>query len=155
MPCILLQKFFDNRNYQLDIYSVEPKIDFIQGTLFRLSTSYELETKANIPVYGGEKTNSNSLNLETKYNILQSSSISGKFTFNNIDFKTPTGNNTANSTVGYTIAGWFAPGKNYIWNLTVTKRLLNNLELSVQYDGRKPATSRTVHVGKASLTALF
>ena len=47
------------------------------------------------------------------------------------------------------------PGSNYIWNVTLTKRLLNNLELNVQYDGRKPGSSRTVHVGRAGVTALF
>ena len=145
---------FDNRNYLLDIYSIGPTIDFIQGTSFRMSTGYKLETKENDPVYGGEKTNSNSFNFESKYNILQSTSIAGKFTFDNIKFNSPTGS-TSNSTTGYTMLDGLLPGKNYIWNLTITKRLLNNLELSVQYDGRKPGTARTVHVGKASLTALF
>jgi hypothetical protein len=146
---------FENKNYELNIYSFEPRIDFINGTVFRLSTGYKLESKKNKEIYGGEKSRSNSVNLETKYNILQSSSVSGKFTFNDINYKTPSGVTTENSTVGYTILDGLLPGKNYIWNLTVTKRLLNNLELSIQYDGRKPATGKTVHVGKASLTALF
>ena len=147
-------KVIDNRNYLIDLYSTEPKIDFIRGTSFRFSTGYKLQTKKNALDYGGEETSSNSVNVETKYNILQSTSVAGKFTFDNIKFTSPTGS-TSNSTVGYTMLDGLLPGKNYIWNVTVTKRLLNNLELSVQYDGRKPATARTVHVGKASLTALF
>ena len=47
------------------------------------------------------------------------------------------------------------PGKNFLWSLGFTKRLLNNLELTFQYDGRKAGSSRTVHVGRASITALF
>jgi len=42
-----------------------------------------------------------------------------------------------------------------LWNLGVTKRLLNNIELSLQYDGRKAGTAGTVHLGRASITALF
>ncbi len=47
------------------------------------------------------------------------------------------------------------PGTNLLWNLQLTKRLLNNLELNFQYDGRKPGATRTIHTGRASITALF
>lgn len=141
---------FNNRNYQLDIYNAEPNLTYIRGTSFRVLTGYKFETKTNLPLYGGEKSTSHSLNLESKYNILQSSSVTGKFTFNNIDYKSP-----ANTTVSYIMLDGLLPGKNYLWSLSFTKRLLNNLELTMQYDGRKPGTSRTVHIGRASITALF
>lgn len=141
---------FANRNFELENYSVEPKISFIQGTSFRIITSYKFDSKQNNVLYGGEKSVSNSLNLESKYNILQNSSVNGRFTFNNISYKFP-----ANTTVSYIMLEGLLPGKNYIWSLSFTKRLLNNLELNFQYDGRKPGRARTVHVGRASLTALF
>lgn len=144
---------FDNRNYDLEINSVEPLLTFIRGTSFRIVTGYKYETRSNHPAHGGEKSNSNSVNLETKYNVLQNSSITGKFTFNNIDFNAVNG--SANSTVGYIMLDGLLPGKNYLWSVILTKRLLNNLELNFQYDGRKPASSSTVHIGRASLTALF
>ncbi|MEI9944582.1 MAG: hypothetical protein WDN26_10230 [Chitinophagaceae bacterium] len=144
---------FDNRNYELDINSVEPTITFIQGTSFRIATSYKYENKKNLPLYGGEKSNSNSINIESKYNVLQNSSLTGKFTFNNIDYKSANGN--ATSTVSYIMLDGLLPGKNFLWTVTLTKRLLNNLELNFQYDGRKAASSKTVHIGRASLTALF
>ena len=97
-----------------------------------LVTGYKFENKKNQPLYGGEKSISNSLNLESKYNILQNSSITGKFTFNNISYKSP-----ANTTVSYIMLDGLLPGKNFLWSLTFTKRLLNNLELNFQYDGRK------------------
>lgn len=141
---------FNNRNYDLDIYSVEPMVSFIRGTSFRFVTGYKFESKTNDPTYGTEKSISHSLNLESKYNIVQNSSITGKFVFNNIDY-----NATANTTVSYIMLDGLLPGKNYLWSLGFTKRLLNNLEFSLQYDGRKPGTARTVHVGRASITALF
>jgi len=144
---------FDNRNYDLDIKSVEPMLTFINGTTFRIAAGYEYEEKVNLPQYGGEKSSSHSINLESKYNVLQNSFITGKFTFNDIDFVSKNG--TATTTVSYIMLEGLLPGKNYLWSITLTKRLLNNLELNFQYDGRKPATSKTVHIGKASLTALF
>src|SRR5690606_5278654 len=97
---------------------------------------YKFENRSNHPAYGGEKSKSNSINLETKYNVLQNSSITGKLTFNNIDFDAKNG--SANSTVGYIMLDGLMPGKNYLWSVILTKRLLNNLELNFQYDGRKP-----------------
>jgi hypothetical protein len=144
---------FDNRNYDLKIRTLEPSVTYIQGTKFRIATGYKYEDKKNQPVFGGEKSRSNSINLETKYNVLQNSSITGRFTFNNIDFKTS--GNAAVSTVSYIMLDGLLPGKNYLWSVTLTKKLLNNLELNFQYDGRKPAEAKTVHIGRASLTALF
>ncbi len=141
---------FANRNYELAVYSIEPFFTFIRGSTFRVVTSYKFDTKQNLPLYGGEKSVSNSLNIESKYNILQNSSLTGRFTFNNIDYKFP-----ANTTVSYIMLDGLLPGKNLLWSLGFTKRLLNNLELSFQYDGRKAGTSRTVHIGRAAITALF
>jgi len=143
---------FDNRNYELQITSFEPLISFIKGTLFRITGSYKLENKENAPVYGGEKAYSNSVNIETKYNVLQNSSIVGKFTFNNIDYRSQTG---ATTTVAYTMLDGLLPGKNFLWSLSVTKRLINNLELNFQYDGRKPAGTKVINIGRVSATALF
>lgn len=144
---------FDNRNYDLDINSIEPMFTFIKGTSFRIATGYKYENKKNLAKYGGETAKSNSINVESKYNVLQNSSITGKFTFNDIDFKSANGN--ATTTVSYIMLDGLLPGKNLLWSVILTKRLLNNLELNFQYDGRKPASSKTVHIGRAALTALF
>ena len=141
---------FSNRNYELHVTSEEPRIALVKGTKFRLQTSYRYEEKENQPIYGGEKSYSNSINFETKYNILQNSSVTGRFTFNDIKYKYP-----VNTTVSYIMLDGLLPGSNYLWSLEFTKRLLNNVEINFQYEGRKPGDSRTVHVGRAAIRALF
>jgi hypothetical protein len=141
---------FANRNYELEIYSAEPKISFVRGTVFRLQTSYKFEKKNNLPQYGGEQSLSNAINVETKYNILSNSSLVTRFTYNDINYNHP-----ANTTVSYIMLNGLLPGKNFLWSVDLTKRLLNNLELNFQYEGRKPGDSRTVHVGRAAIRALF
>ena len=111
---------------------------------------YRLDRKKNLPLYGAEKSVSNSLNLESRYSILQNSALTAKFTINNIDYKFP-----SNTTVSYIMLDGLLPGKNMLWSLSFNKRLMNNLELSLQYDGRKAGTSKTVHIGRAAITALF
>ena len=141
---------FANRNYELDVNNVEPRLVFIQGTKFRFATGYKFDTKKNKQEFGGEKSTSNSINVETKYNVLQNSAIAGKFTYSNIDYKFP-----VNTTVSYIMLDGLLPGSNYLWSIDLTKRLLNNLELNFVYEGRKPGTARTVHIGRASVRALF
>lgn len=141
---------FGNRNYELDIYSVEPRLTFIRGTIFRLQSSYRFETKNNIKQFGGEQAISNAINIETKYNVLQNSTVNGRFTFNNIRFDHP-----VNTTVSYIMLDALLPGQNFLWAVDFTKRLLNNVELNFQYEGRKPGEARTVHVGRAAIRALF
>ncbi len=146
----LLTPQFANRNYQLSFYNAEPFITYIKGTSFRLSGSYRYEKKKNLEGVVGEKSLSHSVNLETKYNLLQNSSLTGKFTFNNIDYKFP-----ANTTVSYIMLDGLLPGKNFLWSLGVSKRLMNNLEIRFNYDGRKAGVSKSVHLGTAAITALF
>lgn len=141
---------FGNRNYELNIYSVEPRLIFVNRTVFRLQAGYKLDRKENAPAYGGELALSNAINLESKYNVLQNSSINARFTFNNISYNHP-----ANTTVSYIMLDGLLPGQNYLWWVELTKRLLNHVELSLQYEGRKPGDARTVHIGRASLRALF
>jgi len=145
---------FGNRNYELDIMNTEPRLSFIRGTVFRLQTSYKLENKKNKPQYGGEQSVSHALNVETKYNVLQNSSIVARFTYNNIDYTAPV-SGIKNPSVEYIILDALRPGSNYLWSLDFTKRLSNLIEVNFQYEGRKPADTRTINIGRASLRALF
>jgi hypothetical protein len=144
---------FDNRNYEINRNNGELLLSYIKGTSFRITTGYKREHKKNAGIYGGETSLSNALTAETKYNILQSASVTGKFTYNGLKYSA--GTNGAQTTVGYIMLDGLLPGTNLLWNLQLTKRLLNNLELNFQYDGRKPGATRTIHTGRASITALF
>lgn len=144
---------FSNRNYAINQTVLEPSVSFIKGTKMRFTVGYSFSDKQNAGGFN-EKATSSALNTELKYNVLSSSSINTKFSLNNINFKYAEGG-SANSTVGYIMLDGLLPGKNYLWNTEYTKRLSGNIELSVQYEGRKPGTARTVHIGRASVRAIF
>jgi hypothetical protein len=145
----LVNPSFANRNYQVDEVSAEPSVSYIHKSDFRLSLIYTYDTRKN-KIGDTASAANNQLAVEVKYNVLSNGTINGRFSFNNINF---TGD--PNSTVGYVLLNGLLPGKNYLWNLELTKRLAGNIELNLQYEGRKPGNNAVVHTGRVSIKAIF
>lgn len=144
---------FDNRNYNIESYGMEPRLSFIRGTNFRIAVGYKYDDKQNTDA--AQKAIINSLTSEAKYNVLSSSSVTAKFTYSQIKYSDPGNANTPNTSVSYIMLDALLPGKNFLWTVDFTKRLTSYLELNFQYEGRKAGVSNTVHIGRASLRALF
>jgi hypothetical protein len=149
----LFTRNFVNRNYEIAHFSTEPRLSLIRGTVFRIQTSYKIEEKQNEAQYGGEKSTSNAIHIETKYNVLQNSSINGRFTFNNINYRP--NHVQENPSVTYIILDGLLPGRNFLWGVDFTKRLFGSVELNLQYEGRKPGETRSIHTGRAAIRALL
>lgn len=141
--------FFENRNYQIDEFAAEPMVSYIYKSDFRASLIYSYDLRKN-KIGLLEKAVNNSVTAEMKYNVLSSGALNGRFSFNHIAY---TGN--ANSTVGYILLDGLLPGKNFLWNLELTKRIAGNIEMNLQYEGRKADKSVVVHTGRAALRAIF
>ena len=141
---------FANRNYHIKQINTEPRFTFTRGTNFRLQAGYQYLQKENSLLFGGEKSISNALQAEGKYNAVNNTSINAKFTYNHINY-----NGVPNTTVSYIMLDALLPGKNLLWSIDITKRLVNNLELNFQYEGRKPGETRAIHIGRASLRAIL
>ena len=147
---------FDSANYNLKGWSAEPGLTFTRRSNLRIGLSCRLTAKQNAAEWGGQKYTSEAWNTDFKYNILQSTSIQGKFTMSSIVYTAAGGKApSTTSAVSYTILEGLQPGKNYLWNLDLTKKLGNSLELSLQYEGRKAGSTGIVHTGRAALRALL
>ncbi|HVS98487.1 MAG TPA: hypothetical protein VHE54_18470, partial [Puia sp.] len=147
---------FDSSNYDLKQWAVEPGVTYTKGSNLRVALSFRMTDKQNALQWGGQHYTADAFNSDFKYNILQSTSIQGKFTMTSIAYTA--GKNGAASTsspVSYTILEGLAPGKNYLWGLEFTKKLGGSLELSLQYEGRKAGETGIVHTGRAALRALL
>ena len=138
---------FNNRNFDVQSISIEPRITYTQGTTFRAQLGYVQQDKKNT---GIEKAKIGSLQLESKYNVVANTSLSGRFTMSTIQF-----NGDASTSVGYIMLEGLQPGKNFIWNIDLTKRLSSFIEMSIQYEGRKAGSSGIVNLGRAQIRAIL
>ncbi|MFI5154776.1 MAG: hypothetical protein ACHQEM_01235 [Chitinophagales bacterium] len=147
-------KDFTNSNYSLDQYSIAPDLSYTRKSNLRITIGYIYADKKNDPQYGGETYSSQSINSTVKYNILQNTSIQANFTYTGIKYDAQN-SDQLNSTVSYVILNGLLPGKNYLWNLDFTKKLGNNLEVNLQYEGRQPGEGHVIHTGRASIRAIL
>jgi hypothetical protein len=146
---------FDSSNYNLKQFTVQPGLTYTRRSNLRIGLSCSLSQKQNSEEWGGQKYSSDALNTDFKYNILQSTSIQGKFTVTSIMYTGPQGAASTTSPVSYTILEGLNPGTNFLWGIDFTKKLGSSLELSIQYEGRKPADAGIVHTGRAALRAIL
>jgi hypothetical protein len=143
-------KSFDNSNYNISQYSIAPDLSYTRRANLRISVGYNYNPQKNAPEYGGETSFSSSIIADVKYNLVQNTSLEGKFTMNDIHY-----NGNTNTTVSYIMLDGLLPGKNYIWGLDLTKKLGSFLELNVTYEGRKPGEGHVIHTGRASIRAIL
>lgn len=139
---------FINRNYLLVQNSIMPEVTYTYGSDLRIGLNYLYDKKFNR--IGKEYAVNNALSANIKYNVLSNGTINSRLTYNNISF---TGD--SNTATGYEMLEGLLPGKNILWDVELIKKLSGNLEMNIQYEGRKPGNARVVHTGRATLRAIF
>jgi len=143
-------EFFDNKDYNIQFWSLEPQLTWLPSQSFRTIAAYNFENSKNTLGENGEQATSHDLSLETTFNQSTTTSIRSKFSFVNVNF---TG--LPNSPVGYVMLQGLQNGQNFLWNVIFDRRLGQNIRLSVSYEGRKTGTSNVVHLGRAQVAAVF
>lgn len=144
-------QFLETRNYNISQKNIEPNLSWqLRANQLRLVGSYRYDVRKNASDLGGEKSISQQINIDIKYNIISSGHINASCTLNRIEY-----NGLSNSTLGYVMLDGLQAGKNWLWQLSFERRLSKNIEMSIQYEGRKPSGSAVIHTGRAAVRAIF
>ncbi len=143
-------EFFNNRDYSIDFYRIEPEITVLPLKNLRGIFSYKFQESTNNLPDGGERAIIHDLSVETTFNQNSKSSFRTSFSYVNIDF-----NGEANSNLEFAMLDGLRNGQNFLWNILFDRRLAKNIQLSLNYEGRKTGTNAIVHVGRAQVRATF
>ncbi|NCT10528.1 MAG: hypothetical protein GW772_10700 [Flavobacteriia bacterium] len=145
----LITENFDDRNYEIDSYEIEPKISFLYSKNNRFSAFYQFKNKQNT-LQNFEQLQQQKFGIEYFYLGENNNQISANVTLFLNDFQ---GN--VNSPVAYQMLEGLQAGKNYTWNFLFNKKLNSFLNLQLNYLGRKSENSKTIHTGSLQLRAIF
>ena len=144
-----LSENYDAKNYELEIYSIEPKISYLFTQNTSLDIFYEFQQKENI-ISKTELLKQHQLGISFQYNSKQKMSINGELAFYENVFK---GN--SHSPVAYQMLEGLQVGKNLTWRLMFQKNLTEYLDMSINYQGRSNEETNTIHTGTVQLRAFF
>ena len=145
-----VSEFLTNRNYKIESYDFEQKVNYQPNTAFRISVIYKHNKKQNSIEGGTQNAELNDFGLEFKYNQLEKGSITGKINLINISY-----NDTENTAIAYEMLNALKVGYNYTWGLSYQRNLSNNLQISINYDGRKSPNNQIINIGGAQIRAFF
>jgi hypothetical protein len=139
--------YTSGRNYDLVYYFVRPTFNFQPSTSFRASIITRYSEKKNVD---GEQAFVGELGTEVKYNQANKGSLQGSFSYISIKY---TG--AENSALGFEMLESLKTGNNYTWNIGYQRSVSKNLQISVQYNGRKSENNKPIHSGGMEVRAFF
>ncbi len=143
-------EFFDNRDYLIELYKIEPKFTFMPFRNFRTILTYKYQDSKNVLPEGGETAVNHDFNFEATFNNTSKSSLRLNLSFVKIKY-----DGAQNSSIEFVMLQGLSDGNNYLWNIVFDRRLAKNIQLSISYEGRKTGDANTVHVGRAQVRATF
>jgi hypothetical protein len=142
--------FFTNRNYRINYSELSPAITLQPNAAFRASLTYKYSIKQNSEEYGAERATSHTAGTEIKYNVAEKGSFQGRFNFILIQFL-----GTQNTPVAFEMQEGLKSGNNFTWGINYQRTLANNMQLNINYDGRKSPETKTIHIGGVQVRLFF
>ncbi len=146
--------YLSDRNYNVVGLKVAPVISIQPRNSFRFTAHFTYTDKTNVlkgPL--AEKTKLYETGLEAKINKLSRRTITANVKFINITVNLK--GTFLNSPVAYELFEALQIGKNFTWTANWQEKLINGLQLSFNYEGRKTGENKVIHIGRMQVSALF
>jgi hypothetical protein len=139
-----------NKNYKLINTSAEVRLTVQPSTVFRTSFSGSYREKQNMIEFGGQKAYITDIGWDLKFNQLKKGVINTTVNYIMIDYV-----GESNTSVAFEMLEALQPGNNITWNFSYQRTLANNLQLTINYLGRKIEENNAIHTGGVQVRAFF
>lgn len=144
-------EYFVQRNYVISHYQIKPEFQIQPGKEWRILLWYDYKNKINtLKVVDSQQSMQHSLGLELKYNTLHKGSIGSRIQYVSMLY-----NSNQSDALAYEMLNGLQIGDNVLWNINYQRTIAKNLQLSIQYDGRKSSKINASHIGSVQLRAYF
>ncbi len=151
---------YSNLNYKFRYNQNSTDFSYLFKTFLRIDLKYDFAYKVNPTDTVGKQTGLvNQFTLEAKYSKLKKSTITASFSYATITYNDK---GYTNEQLEYAMLDGLQNGNNLVWSAGISHNLINNLQLTLSYDGRMTgfepgdkSTMKAYHTGKAELRALF
>ncbi len=138
------------RNFEIKYFFIKPSFSYQPNTAFRITLLGRYQEKHNLPELGGQNAFISDLGVNIKFNQAQKGSLQAEFKLVSIVY-----DGIQNSALGYEMLESLRPGINYTWNLGYQRMLSKNLQMSLQYLGRKSEGNKVIHTAGMEVRAYF
>lgn len=138
------------RDYKINYYKIQPSFIFQPNTKFRVSLDLRWEDKENSPDFGGELAEIRDIGVQFKFNQAEQGSLQGGINAVNITY-----DGAQNNALSFEMLESLRPGLNYTWTMSYQRSISKNLQVSIQYNGRKSETNDAIHAGGVEVRAFF
>ncbi len=140
---------FGDRNLDLDTYRIRPEVSYRPNQQSRLNFKYQYQKKQQ-KLLSQDMANQHEFSSEFAFRKASKYSLDILVSVVNIQFS-----GRANSPIEYDMLEGLKNGKNFLWNFVYTKRIGKNIDLVLNYEGRKTGIAPLVNVGRAQIKATF
>ena len=136
-------------NYQTTTRGIFSRFSYQQKSVWRTSLAFSYEQTQN--ALDSLQIFKNAIIFEHRHSLKSNGMISFKFSYINYRYN----KDLLNSYLEYVLLEGLKKGQNFIWELMLTRRLENNIEISFMYNGRALPHESVIHTGSAQVRVLF
>ena len=140
---------FQDKNYNISDYSINPKLTYYLGENNRINFIYKLSNIKN-SIGNQESLKQQNFGVSLFLNQKEKTGFISEFNYFKNEF-----NGDINSVISYIMMNGLQKGENYTWSFKFQRKLSKLIDINFVYLGRKSNSFRTIHNGSIQLKAIF